>query len=785
MEPLCRDDPVRVGPYIVVGRAHIAPTPEAGTEHRFIARTPDGDRTVFLRVALDVAQTTQGFARRFHAEAEHARSLGPIFPRLAPIEALSSADERFPWTASPYIPALSLRDALVTYRGPLPERTVRAVGAALAETVKLLHDRGVVHAGISPDSVLLTGDGPILGAFGAVRVVAEDGEDRTRTLGLAADSVAPEQLTGGRPRPLGDVYALGAVLCYAATGEATAAPDELPPGLREMISSCLAPDPADRPQAVAVLDELAQGAGPARDGASQYGVAAVAAPATVLDAKAGRAEAFLVPGWLPGSISAALSRQAADVLAAESEEQRRAAEQDERAPSHSGKAGKPAGPPSAGCSGPEGSDTNGAEPALRAPAPALWSRRRLAVLGSTAATGVVLGGIGTWAASAPDPPTAAEKLAAKPHSRKRRKGVPPNPRWSHELPGPAPRHPPLVHSGRGVVVVASETAAFGLSLRSGKLMWSHPALSSVSGPPRSLGGGLVLVPGDDTIALDVRTGKERWQSKGLRKGGETGPFSVLAVTGGTAWFYVADERAGSEKSDASVIAFSVMERKELWRRHVAAGLSEGHLTSDALLLTTPGRPALRAKKGGHKEFLALDRRTGKVRWRKKLDGVAPNQLVSTADNGRLVVADDNRLRCYPMAAGDAKKWSVRAKEAIDDVPVFGSPCLHDGTAYATDTSQSLYAVDMSSGDTKWTNHPGWGGNTYMPPADTMITPSGRQLFSLSSSEVIARDPHSGRITWRFLDQPGRRSAKAVRRAAMTDDEIVVVSKKYVYTLPLG
>ncbi|MGW3626552.1 hypothetical protein [Streptomyces sp. NPDC000880] len=45
--------------------------------------------------------------------------------------------------------------ALAVHGGPLPERTVRALGAALAETLTGAHAIGITHAGLPPASVLL------------------------------------------------------------------------------------------------------------------------------------------------------------------------------------------------------------------------------------------------------------------------------------------------------------------------------------------------------------------------------------------------------------------------------------------------------------------------------------------------------------------------------------------------------------------------------------------------------------------------------------------------------
>ncbi|MFE2556844.1 serine/threonine protein kinase [Streptomyces sp. NPDC059352] len=280
----------RIGPYRLITR--LDPPGSAVPCHRFVARTPDGGRTVLLSAPLPGTDPA-----RFTAEADAARHL--LGPWIAPVTDLSDpTDPTGPaWYASPYVPALPLPVALAVHGGPLPEATVRAIGATLAEALGGAHAQGLTHAGVSPAAVLLTADGPRLSSFGAVRAAAADGEPRTGLPGLDPGALAPEQASGGRPRPPGDVFALGAVLAYAATGHTVPEREELPPALRPVVSSCLARDPADRPTAAALMSALA--------------------PPTAHQTVLNSAGALLTPGWLPGRVVAALARQSAELLAAE------------------------------------------------------------------------------------------------------------------------------------------------------------------------------------------------------------------------------------------------------------------------------------------------------------------------------------------------------------------------------------------------------------------------------------------------------------------------------------
>ncbi|WP_405796558.1 serine/threonine protein kinase [Streptomyces sp. NBC_01506] len=292
MEQAPTDGARRIGPYHLITRLDPSgPGQLPVPVRRFIGRSADGDRTVLISTSLDGADPA-----RFLVEADAGRRL--LGPWVLPVAELAAPSET-PWYASAYLPVLPLPVALALHGGPLPERTVRVLGTTLAETLAGAHAIGITHAGLSPASVLLAWDGPRLTCFGAVRAAAPDGERRTGLPGLEPGSLAPEQASGGRPRPPGDIYGLGAVLAYAATGHSVPDSAELPDSLRALVGRCLTREAAARPTAPEVLRAL---------------LAASPTPmATVLDS----AGALLGPGWLPSRVVAAMARQSSEVLASE------------------------------------------------------------------------------------------------------------------------------------------------------------------------------------------------------------------------------------------------------------------------------------------------------------------------------------------------------------------------------------------------------------------------------------------------------------------------------------
>ncbi|MFE3248780.1 PQQ-binding-like beta-propeller repeat protein [Streptomyces sp. NPDC059209] len=298
MEPLRHDDPRLVGPYTVLARYR-----ESASAVRYLAYGPNG-ATAVVSVARPALAALPAFQRRFQAEARTAERLagGWVQPLLDSRTDAAGTDPL--WTASDYVPALTLGEA-VAVAGPLPERAVRILGAALAETLSRVHATGAVLHGLTPDTVTLAADGPRLTAFGALGAAASAEAAEGGRLSVRLGYLTPEQLDGEVPGPPSDIFVLGLLLAYAATGTTPLAEgppdaaaeriahgaaelDGVPQELRPVVARCLAKEPGGRPTAGAVAAELAL------EGAA---AAATAVPG----------------GWLPDVLSASIAEQAARV----------------------------------------------------------------------------------------------------------------------------------------------------------------------------------------------------------------------------------------------------------------------------------------------------------------------------------------------------------------------------------------------------------------------------------------------------------------------------------------
>lgn len=823
MEPLSQGDPRRLGPYHVIARLGPGAGEVTAVECHFIARSAAGDRTVVVTAPPHELVDDVAYRERFRAEAENARLLGGGRPPLwlAPVVEVSGGGTGQPWSATPFLPMLSLPAVLEANGGPLPVRTVRALGAALAETLAQVHTAGFAHAGLAPGTVFLAGDGPRLVGYGAVRAAAADGEARVGLPGLADDALPPEQAAGGRPRPLGDVFALGAVLAYAATGRRRPDAEDLPEELRGAVARCLARDPADRPTAGALLDEMMRGvrvplppsavrapagapqtvvdagsAGP--NGGAAWGAAPGPGP-TALDGSGGisRAAGALGPGWLPGRVIAALSELSSAVLAAEIEPAEAPSPAPADVPVGTGTAAhrawpeRGAAPSAAPGPGPvheagAAARTGGASSG-KAFAPSLSPSRRRLLLGVVGGTaGVAVGGGATWLATAPDAPaplTQAQRLAAHRPSR-RLPGAPPTPLWRYDVKGVASTYAPLIWRD-AVAVLTGKRAVVGIDLRTGKRLWTRDGLRP-AGQPWVADGDALVVPGDGLVALEPRTGRVRWRSNDFRQGARSSFTGLLAVDGGTVWF-TATVRGERGTGDRVVVAYDVHERAELWRGPLAAGLNEGHLLKDALVVMAGGD----REGAGTKKAVALSRDRGKELWQRVYPGMTTKGLVTTDARRTLIAALGTTLRGFDADRDKAALWSVGSKgKGPKGRPAdFGLPLVHGKTAYVADGGFALHAIEAATGEIRWQRVYGFVMKALVAPRtpDTLVSPAGRRVLMAGDAEVDAFDAEDGSLLWRFTDagaDPGPRSPSSRRKVALTDSRVVVAGSGSVYALPL-
>ncbi len=254
LEPLTSGDPRQVAGYRLRSRLGAG-----GMGQVYLAFAPGG-RPVALKVMHPQLAGDGAFRRRFEREVAAARRVHDRYTaQVLDADPAASA----PWLVTAYVPGPSLREAVQEY-GPMPERTVLILMAGVSEALQAIHAAGLVHRDLKPSNVLLAPGGPRVIDFGIARA-AEDTELTGTGIRVgSAHYMAPEQVAGEPVTAAADVFALGALAVYAATGRAAfgegpelavmyrvrheaANLNGCPPALRLIAERCLAKDPAGRP----------------------------------------------------------------------------------------------------------------------------------------------------------------------------------------------------------------------------------------------------------------------------------------------------------------------------------------------------------------------------------------------------------------------------------------------------------------------------------------------------------------------------------------------------------
>jgi hypothetical protein len=245
----------------------------------YLARERRLDRFVALKVLPPEFAAVPDLRERFLRETRLAA--GFSHPNIVPVFAVEESDEALAF-AMGFVEGESLA-ARVERDGPLSRRDavrlLQDVGYALAYA----HGRGVVHRDIKPDNIMIeraTGRALVMD-FGIARAIApvsqSAGLTRVGEVVGTPEYMSPEQASGDAVDGRSDLYSLGLVAWFAATGRTamtgestqrilvrqltevvppvTALRSDLPKALSDVIDTCCAKEPAARFQSAEALVE--------------------------------------------------------------------------------------------------------------------------------------------------------------------------------------------------------------------------------------------------------------------------------------------------------------------------------------------------------------------------------------------------------------------------------------------------------------------------------------------------------------------------------------------------
>ncbi|MFF0152678.1 serine/threonine protein kinase [Micromonospora sp. NPDC005203] len=260
-------DPARLGGYDVLDRLG-----DGGMGTVFLARSPQG-RQVAVKVVRPEFSHDEEFRGRFRSEVNRARQVPPF----CTAEVLDAdPDHNPPYLVVEYVEGPSLAQ-VIRDRGPLGAAQLHSIAVGVATALTAIHGAGVIHRDLKPANVLVAPGGIKVIDFGIARAFeATSQHTRTNQMVGTVSYMAPERFdasSGHTVGPAADIFAWGALVAHAATGRnpfggdsptavamriLTQPPDltGLGGALRELVARALEKDPAARPTARELLDEL-------------------------------------------------------------------------------------------------------------------------------------------------------------------------------------------------------------------------------------------------------------------------------------------------------------------------------------------------------------------------------------------------------------------------------------------------------------------------------------------------------------------------------------------------
>jgi outer membrane protein assembly factor BamB len=698
----------------------------------FLATSPGG-RMVAVKVIRAELARDEEFVRRFRAEVDAARRVSGLY--TAPVVAVG-IDDRSPWLATAFVPGPSLEGHVRQY-GPLPVPALWRLAAGLADALRAIHAAGLVHRDLKPANVLLAPDGPRVIDFGIARALADPRLTTTGSIIGTPAFMSPEQVEGDMAGPPSDVFSLGSVLAFAASGSPpfSGGPgvsmasemyrivhkppelDAVPAELRELVQACLTKPPALRPDLGQVAERCEQvaehlGMSPAVFWPPDVGAAidtqqaAVAAQVQDIQAPSDSVPAFPARPAAMRMEPAAGGREVTD-------------------PSRPGPPG-PTGP--RGHPGPLGhaGDPGMTEPPGRSGPAAGRANRRSLLIGAAAFVAAAAGGT-AWltsrpAPSAPQSPgstgrgrTASAVATGSGEGGSGRTG-PGSLAWKFTMGGGASDSAPYV--ANGVVYVGNKDNFLrAINATTGKQLWKTQ-LGEIQPAPELVGGMICATPGNQQFCvLRPAVGTVAWR---LAANGGPASGRSWAAAGGSVFL--------APNLETPLHAYDAATGSVL-RSYGAPGQfwGGGMGTANGVLYAREDTGALHAYRISSAAEL----------WNASFDALfGPPTGRFIVDSGSLYLTTDDGALWSVSAADGKRKWQYQTSGTE-----VSEPTIANGMAYITDISGTLHAVNAASGKQAWSH-------TADVFAEGAAVANGTVYFSAGQS-VQAVDAKTGSPTWSY------------------------------------
>jgi outer membrane protein assembly factor BamB len=722
----------------------------------FLGYSPAG-RAVAVKVVRQELACDPAFRTRFRREVAAARSVSGAY--TAPVTGAGPDDDP-PWLATVFVPGPSLADA-ISAAGPLPAESVWKLAAGLVEALQAVHGAGLVHRDLKPANVLLAVDGPRVIDFGISHALESTAMTSTGQIVGTPSFMSPEQALGERAGQASDVFSLGCVIVFAATGagpfghgplasslyrvvHAAPALAHLPDSLRELAAACLVKKAADRPSLPALVDAITAGRAPDGDAelASFWPVAVtslIRSHQARLGEQLREVLAASGPSPQPASLAAALGLATArpTVLAtAPAEVAGSPADVPGGPPTL--RDGPGAGPPELMTGPPLPADAvtrgvaaghpaiGGRDPGGR-PVPGVTRR---GVLVGLAATGAGLAGAG-WEFSRAGAPQRRATARQPPPSRKAGHSAPrasrtPSAdaarpgslRWSFATRGALAG---IAVAGGIVYAGSTDGTVYALRARDGGKLWEFRTGAPVQSQIVVAGGMVFAGSGDDSVyALRARDGGKLWA---FRTGGSVG--SGIAATDGTVF---------AASGDESIYALSARRGVKRWSDSIGSGK-----------IAVSGR---RVFVGSEQDtVVALRARDGGRLWDRPTGSFGPAGMAVAG--ACVYVGHGDKVTAFQADTG-GQAWTFTAGGLVQS-----GIAAAGGVVYAGDDDEAVHALRASTGGRVWSFRADGSVNSGIAVA------SGAVYFGTNGYTVHALNARDGHQLWDFAASGPVASAIAV------------------------
>ncbi|MEU5824672.1 serine/threonine-protein kinase [Streptomyces sp. NPDC047803] len=688
-------DPAEIGGYPLEARLG-----SGGMGTVFLARTSSG-RPVAIKLIHQHFAGDSEFRIRFRQEIAAARRVSGAFT-AAVVDAEPEAEQ--PWMATTYIEGPTLAQRIAD-EGPLNGAGLRSLAIGLAEALRDIHRVGVVHRDLKPSNVVLSPEGPRVIDFGISRAADQQTLTMTGRVIGTPPFMSPEQLQAPRGvGPRSDVFSLGTLLVYAATGHGpfdadspylTAyqvvhdepSLDAVPTELRAVVEPCLAKEPEGRPSADRLLELL-------RD----------------------------LPADLGGQVTGATGRTR------DTDTQHHLATRDTRAP---------------GAAAPEGTGSRVGRGLRGRWRPVLAAAVAVAAIGGGAAAVLQSGAFGEDPAGGGGGGTTVAASGASLPA-----GFRP---WRVTVPGgqeDIPDELRCVARGEAVFCGGGGVVATRINVRDGSRAWTVKSpgvpvqgMHMVGATDDTVIGYRFAVQGDpqgrgdEVVAVDADSGKELWSTtSGAQSTAVTGRTEDAVVVGSTVITVNA--------SDDAFEARDAHSGELTWTAPFPGGSRCAPvLAGDALLAMCVTDAEIQGQTVRRPVVHTLDAAEGSWGRATALDG--PGVPVGAAD-GRLVLLQEH-TEGTALTGYDAVTRLDPASGKVTNTPLDttyeGTPGIADGTVYVSSQTGRVTAVDPATGRRKWVRQ------TSVEGASGPVAGNGALFFSSATGRVVALSPSDGATLW--------------------------------------